>query len=598
VLVADPRVVGRQGAAQPKPLANVLFINIDTAQAAATGIGGNVHHPTPNIDQLAAQGAFFAHAFAPSNWTRPSNLAFLTGRYPSEHGLKTVVIPTLPEERRSYYMAGIVALPLHLGRHGYRTHAIVQNNLLEDVWGTGVDVGFAGYHYVQGDLRHSLKITAAAMAFLEESRDERWLLYLSYNAPHFPYRPSREALVRGDFAAESPLDWQDALYRSEVNLTDFYLGPLLGTLTNLGLDRDTLVVVNSDHGEQLQRRHAQEIIRESSWEPDTYPHVKTRPGHETLFDETIRVPLVLRWPGRISKGQRIDEPVAMYDLPVTILDLLELPALANTRGRSLVPALFGQKLEPRPILVEGKSIRGVIDWPFKYIRREGLFQWVRRDAWAEPWRFVPEEIYDLREDPDETRDLAQQRAELLPGLRRTLAALTPAPRFVYFFSARNGPCPSDCRITVQLRPASAVDQVHLLDDTGATDDEDRVVRSGDSIEVALRVGPGGVDRIAFTTRSATASVRFELVRQATGQTDCCAASAPVRAGSMRLAMEPGPSVLSDDDRSLYFDASADPDTAGPGLFLWRIPLVGGIKGRGGKLEDTVEQTFRSWGYVQ
>lgn len=590
LLVGNPRIVGQPEAVSKGQLPNILFVNVDTLQAAVTGIGGSVHKPTPHIDQLAAEGAFFNHAYAVSNWTRPSNLAFLTGRYPSEHGLKTVMIPSLPEERRSYYMSGIVALPLHLARHGYRTRAIAQNNLLEDVMGTGADVGFAEYEYVREDFFHSQKITAAAMEFLRASRDERWFLYLSYNAPHFPYRPSRDALWRTDFANETPVNWQEALYRGEVNLTDAYIGRLLQTVANLGLTRDTLVIVNADHGEQLAWHHAQEIIREGTWEADQVSTVKTRPGHETLFDETVRVPWVMRWPGHITPGQRVESAVALYDLPPTVLDLIGLPPLANVRGRSLVPALAGQALEPKPILIEGKSIRGLVDWPFKYIRRDGLFEWMRPDRCGEPWRRVPEELYDLVKDPEERHDLAGGRPDRLVASRMTLASLMPKPRFVYFFSARSGKEDKVGRATIRLTPASAVDQVHLLDDSGPVDERDTILREQEVVTITLELGPGDVDTVAFTTQSPAAVVTLDVVQEPAGQGE------PLRAGAMRLPMQPGPMAVSDGDFSQLLDASADPEPAARGLFLWRIPLLGGIKGRGARLEQSVEQTFKAWGY--
>jgi arylsulfatase len=597
LLVGNPRILGdvdAGGARGP----NVLFINIDTTRAASTGIGGDAHRPTPNIDQLAAEGAFFSRAYANANWTRPSNLAFLTGRYPSQHGLKNVMIPTLPEERRSYYLSGIVALPLHLDRHGYLTAAIVQNNLLEDIWGTGVDVGFAEYDYVRETLDHSLKITRKAMSFIEEHRDQTWFLYLSYNAPHWPYRPFREALVRCGMALDSPLNWFQSLYRGEVNLTDHYLGPLLATLDAVGLRENTLVVLNSDHGEQLDRRHAQEIIRESNWEVDSFPHVKTKPGHDGISDEVIRVPLVMRWPGHIPSGRRIDLAVGLRDLPATLLDLIDLPPLPGPTGRSLVPSLRGQAQVDEPILIEGKSIYALVAWPYKYIRRDGLFQWMRYDRLGEPMRPVPEEIYDLEADPQESSDLSRRRQDLLPRFRDTLAALRPPPRFVYFFSARSAPLQGEAGFEIRLEPSSSVDQIHLLDDDGPADDDDAVSRSGDATTVTLRLARGDVDRIAFTTSTAAASLKMTLVRQAGDGSASLGLSGPVRAGAMRLPMDERSLGFSDGDRSPYLDADADPDTSGPGLYFWRIPLVGGIQGRGGKIEEAVQQAFHSWGYVK
>jgi len=129
LFVGDPLLLAELDAEARRP--NLLWINIDTVQAAVTGVGGGgLRSATPELDRLAAQGVSFRWSYASSNWTRPANMAFLTGLYPSELGLKVGMIPTLAEERRSFYLWDFPTLPKHLTRQGYETRAIVQNNLL------------------------------------------------------------------------------------------------------------------------------------------------------------------------------------------------------------------------------------------------------------------------------------------------------------------------------------------------------------------------------------------------------------------------------------------------------------------------------------
>lgn len=603
VLAGDPVVVGRPRPSEARR-PNLLWINIDTVQAAATGVGGDAHGATPQLDRLAAEGVTFERAYATSNWTRPSNMSFLTGLYPSETGLKVEMIPTLAEERRAYYLSGIVALPLHLGRHGYRTRAVVQNNLLEDVWGTGVDVGFDEYGYVQETLQHTAEITEQAIRFIEARRDERWFLYLGYNAPHWPYRCDREALRRAGIAGDRPQDWLHSVYRGAVSMSDAAIGPLYETLQQLGLEQDTLIVVNSDHGEQLRRDHAQELVRASLWQAGTTSKLLSRPGHETLFEEVVRVPLVLRWPGTLPAGRRIDEPVAMYDLPPTLLELMGVPPLpGRVRGRSLAWAVRGRDLPAVPVLIEGKSVRGVVDGRYKYIRRgpEPGTEWIREPGG--PWRRVAEELYDLVQDPLELHDLASSAPEELQRLRALLVRLAPRKRYLYLLEARAGEAPpggatgqaaAGTWLRVRLGPAPGLGAFHLLEE-----EPEDVPGQGEQIgQAMLHLPPGDVDQLAFTTASADARLVLELAQEPGDGSPDPALDMPIRVGRWELPLGTTPLELRDDDPYVALDSDRDPQRRGPGIYLWRMPITGGIATRGAELNAAVQETFRGWGYVR
>jgi len=597
LLVASPAVTGLPRADRPaRP--NVLWVNIDTVQAAVTGAARDGRSVTPLLDQLGRQGATFLRAYGAADWTRPSNMSFLTGLYPSETGMKVGMIPTLTEERRAYYLSDIVALPLHLSRHGYQTRAIVQNNLLEDVWGTGVDVGFGTYSYVEETFDHSSRITAAAIRFFAEHRDEAWFLYLGYNAPHWPYRPTREALAQVGFAGEPPDRWLETLYRAEVRLSDDQLGPLLLSLQNLGLERETLVVVNSDHGEQLSLAQAREIVRESMWETDLPTRVVTRPGHETLVEEVCRVPLVLSLPGRIPPGVEVPDPVAMYDLPPTILDLVGVEPLPQGRGRSLRPLLEGRSLPVVPLLLEGKSGRVVIQGDYKYLRRGPApgEEWVRHLSGG-PWRRVPEELYRLSDDPGELRDLAPQQPELVAYFREQLAALLPPQRYLYLLELRGAltEAPSDLpprRVRVRITPAAEVGALHLLEE----EPPDLLRCEPESCWALLDVPAGDFDRLALRTRTPDSQLVVVLEEEVGGETFPC--NEVVRCGRWELPLEASPLLLGDRAAFSHLDSDRDPPRQQPGLYLWRLPTVDGIAGRGVELDAAVQETFRGWGYVR
>ncbi len=467
-------------------------------------------------------------------------------------------------------------------------------------------MGFGTYRYISETFEHSHRITAEAIHYIEQHHDNTWFLYLGYNAPHWPYRPPRSALRDTAFAQQAPWRWLEALYAAEVSFSDSFLRPLALSLERLGIAEDTLVVINSDHGEQLDPAHAQEILRASLWQAGEASHVMTRPGHETLFDETARVPLVLWWPGHLPGGRRVDEPTAAYEIPATVLELMGLPPMADQRGSSLAPVIAGQRRAPTPLLIEGKSVQGVVSWPYKYIRRAPGFEWVRNLARREPLHRVPEELYDLERDPLERSDLVAARPAVVERLRGALAALAPAPRYLYFLEALGPAEPQETtpkeaeRHLLALRPAEEIGAIQLL----GPEPGDRIWREADAWWVDFAQGPGDRDRVVLRTRRADARVQVEWVPAAAPEggedpSGVAPTPLPLRCGELELPLRRFPLELSDASPYSELDADRDPSGgAGPALRVWRIPVVGGIAGRGGQLDDAVQATFRAWGYVK
>lgn len=182
-------------------------------------------------------------------------------------------------------------------------------------------------------------------------------------------------------------------YAQEVAFVDQQIGVLMSRLEAAGrLDR-TLLIFTSDHGEGL----------------GDHDHV----GHiSQLYDTLIRVPLIIVYPGRISTGVVINDAVSLVDLAPTVVELLGLQLQTGVRGNSLVPLLRGTHMPERPVVAETHRPEAysdklaIISGGFKYI-------WSRRDhEWVE--------LYDLTEDPDEHRDLSQERPELVSELRDAL----------------------------------------------------------------------------------------------------------------------------------------------------------------------------------
>ena len=294
----------------------------------------------------------------------------------------------------------------------------------------------------------------------EHGRERRFFLLVHSYEPHVPYRRRTfaEGMPRGrlgptfeagaaiqakrseQLADEVELAYIRALYDGGVAACDRAVGELLAELERLGLAQETLVVVTSDHGEDLGDR------------------LPLRPGNHghALYDEQLRVPLILRDPTREFAVRRVTAQVRLVDVMPTILDLLGLPAAADRTGRSLVPLLRGQESEPRLAWAE---------IPHHALIDAGVRWAVRTDAHKlivtpPPTRGSGEarlELYDLRADARERSNLAPadpgRRAELMAQLRRVALELNAHGAAVY----REVSGPADPQLQERLRSLGYVE---------------------------------------------------------------------------------------------------------------------------------------------
>jgi arylsulfatase A-like enzyme len=422
----------------PRP--NVLLISIDTLRADHLGAYGDSRGLTPNMDRLAAEAVVFERAVTSAPWTLPAMASLMTGLYPHHHGAGQIVNGRDPLGR-SALATGTPTLASLLKAHGYRTHAIVTNPYLALAYGFGD--GFETYENLSIEseawlaferttavrlltaIRPQLlvgdrgaTVSARATQWLQEYHGNRpFLLWLHYIDPHPPYsRPgvTRHKSFRGDtllgstgdvpFPLISPdiarlrsgeirLDARDKqlvhdLYRDEVASVDSAVGVVLDRLTGLGLAQNTLVILVADHGEEF-------------WEHGGVEHGRT------VYEEVIRIPLVMRWPARL-RAERVAHLVGIIDVMPTIAALLDLPDAPQLDGRRLLP-LAGAASSPRSVIIENMLFAeervGLRTPEHKYVR----------------WETGKEEAYFLANDATEQRDLAAIDAVANP-LRALFAA--------------------------------------------------------------------------------------------------------------------------------------------------------------------------------
>ncbi|MCH9649126.1 MAG: sulfatase [Deltaproteobacteria bacterium] len=440
-IVWGPVVVsGRERWNQEKP--NVLLIVIDTLRADHLSCYGYERPTTPRIDALLAKrGAVVEQAYAQAPWTLPSVISLVTGRYPTELLSEEVTGFELPPSEPS--------LGELLLQEGYETAAFYGNPALHE--GTGFGRGFktffappAAFDWFE---RHADDLQHRLLPWVRAHKQQPFFLYAHYLDPHDPY--DNDDVVDGrsvygkDYQGEitghqvhsvygGTVDLADpqadveqlrALYDSELTYVDKYVGELLEALGPEVLS-NTLVILTSDHGEEL------------------FDHGGWKHG-QSLYDEQIRVPFLVRWDDRVEAGRRLAGPVELLDVVPTVLAATGTEGEASYQGINLLPALAGEGPVPRRTAFSQHLSFGplraaaVLDG-YKLVlfnRREAFEPMDDFQAYLNAKdleRFDDVELYDLRRDPNESRNLAledpQRVRQMAPVIHRRLDRRLPGLR--------------------------------------------------------------------------------------------------------------------------------------------------------------------------
>jgi arylsulfatase A-like enzyme len=453
----------RQGAAVADP----ALVPLDARLPRVAGL-------TPAIDQLVTDGVSFRRAYSVASWTRPGTLALLSGKRSSELGVSpgSWVVPAAEASR--FYRSEPPLLPLLLRPRGVRSRALVNNFFMLGHADVGLDMGFEAlddFRYATADTE---AITRAALSYLDAHRRERFLLFLNYNAPHAPYSAPPECLARVPKRG-GPDDRggdQVRAYMAEACKDDEGIGRVLKKIDDLGLRDETLVVLSSDHGETLSSAHAQLGL---DGVPLRFHHAASN------FEETIHIPIVVRYPPRLPKGKAIDVRVRSTDIVPTILDLFDLPQVPMS-GRSLLPVVRGTERDDRTVVSEGRGPRGLLSGTFHYLEYDRPSGAITQAA--EPL------LFDLSADPGERRNViaerpdiaARMRDQLLSGAVQEAPPSAHEPRFAFRFAGAGK--------VRRVRASIRFEKPPALVPIGITMDDLRV--DGALVEVALSTSPSAV----------------------------------------------------------------------------------------------------------
>jgi arylsulfatase A-like enzyme len=341
---AELSLLRRDAAAPPRP--NLILVSVDTLRADRLGLYGAERDTSPNLDRFAADALVFDKALSPSTWTLPSHGSLFTGLLPDQHGLIGVgdrLGPTTP------------TVAERLRRLGYRTVAFTDGGFLGPQW--GLSDGFDRYDTTPGHAwtpKDVAVIVAAASRWLEANGHEPWFLFVHTYEVHQPYRnvegfadpflppdADRTTPVVAFRLAAFPADPEQAeralaFYDGGVARMDHHLGGWLEALRAGGGLDDTAVILTSDHGEELGDHGA-------------YEHALGR-----LYDENVRVPLLVRPPGGPPGGGRRETvPASGLDVAPTLLAWAGA-ADAALPGRPLLE-LAQTGTAARPVLVHGSA---------------------------------------------------------------------------------------------------------------------------------------------------------------------------------------------------------------------------------------------------
>jgi len=426
---------------------NLVFILVDDLGWADVGCYGSKYHSTPNIDRLASQGIRFTDAYAAGAVCSPTRASIMTGKYPARLRLTDWIpgegdAPThalkVPEWRQFLPLeeitiaealkpAGYVSASIgkwHLGSPRY-----FPEHQGFDVNVAGGDIGHpASYFWPYEGKTHTVpglkagghegdyltdRLTDAAEDFMARNKGRPFFLYFAHYAVHRPLE-AKPAVVTKYQARKSDGGQTNAVYAAMVESVDDSVGRILRQLDVLGIASNTVVVFMSDNG--------------GLW-PQSTSNAPLRAGKGYPYEGGIREPLVVKWPGVTTAGATCRVPVSSIDFFPTLLEMAGVKPPGAADGCSLVPLLAQT----------GSLQRDALFWHYPHYwggNRVQPFGVVRAGDWKliEFYEGLRVELYNLKEDLGETRDLATAKPRQVADLRvmlhqwrQSVGAQMPAP---------------------------------------------------------------------------------------------------------------------------------------------------------------------------
>ena len=389
--------------APPPP--SILLITLDTTRADHLSAYGYHRQTTPTLEEMASQGIRVQSAFTTMPSTDPAHLSILTGRYPRTHGTRRNGVRAVPD------LDNLASWSRERGR---RTAAFVSRAHVRPS-----ELGLAGFEHEDGPdgaQRPGDVTLRRALAWLDDNGDRPYFLWVHFFDPHRPYAAPDPYGTR--FVAEGVTE-VPAVQRTrqltpdrEQLFTAQYDGEIAygDSLVRRLWDRvrrdsaDPLVVLTADHGEHLG---------------ELWPRHRFSFGHgKYLYRGAVHVPMLLWWGEHLPRGSRVEGLVSLVDVPETIFGLLDEPAV-STQGRSFLDSEGRPRSGRRHVFLE----RAQLDEAYRQRRDLPEQQFSVRDGRYSLIVSMPagaDELYDLRDDPEEIHNVADQHPRVVSRLREAL----------------------------------------------------------------------------------------------------------------------------------------------------------------------------------
>jgi arylsulfatase A-like enzyme len=437
----SPVVRARQEVPAARPR-GVILIHADTLRPDHLDLYGHSRQTAPFLTKMAGEGVTFDRAYSQAGWTKVSSTSILTSLYPTTHGVAKLSdrVPASATTIAEVYRAA-----------GYATFATSSVPFTGQL--TNLHQGVEELHEV-ASLPDSIGAYSAKTAreyvdrtaeWIDRHRDGSFFVYLHVFDPHAPYEPrrpydvlwadpakrdahiaqreslrktvdnvanagrgmaTREEMLAAGIDPASYLAYDQDWYDSAIRGLDAELARLVERLRMAGVDRDTLIVLISDHGEEFQ------------------DHGRMWHG-QSVYGEMVHVPMIVRWPARVPAGARVDEPVQLVDVMPTLLGLSGLREPSGLHGQSLEPLLkirdsHAGAWKRRPVIVEKLPLDGA-DYP-DALEATGIIDgdWKLIHNRKRPAERPEFELFDAKRDPFDQTNLAAANPETVQRLAKAL----------------------------------------------------------------------------------------------------------------------------------------------------------------------------------
>lgn len=402
LFVVISRAAGRRSEATPQR-PNIILISIDTLRPDHLGCYGYPRNTSPAIDAFRREAVLFRTTIASAPATLLSHSSIFTSLAPQHHGASHTSAVPLGDN--------FLTVTEVLRTAGYRTAAVTGGGQLSAEY--GLNQGFQAYETVKGGTLE--QVVARATPFLEQNKGKPFFLFLHTYEVHHPYSPTPEDLASVGARSESSLPSYISIdllhsinyggrkindadraqivsaYDAEIHAMDRGFRTLVKELTRLGLYENALIVFTSDHGEEFGEHGFM------GW----HSH--------SLYEELLRIPLIVRFPRRLHAGLTVEGMVRGVDIAPIMLQAAGVPGPPPFDGFSLRTALARRQTRDSEVLLGRESPPGDPE------KHAGL-RTVR-------WKLIDGQLYDLHTDPSERKNLAAGSASQLGNLTGVMAAL-------------------------------------------------------------------------------------------------------------------------------------------------------------------------------